>query len=613
MKKLSLILSLIFLVSLSSLGYTGVNFGMTGAVKEKVEELDKKVKTAKELPEIDKAGISVAEVRGLPRGTSCRIRTVIEGNQRVDLQAKFLEVMDDFGLGFPLLVCETSDPHFEQYSGIVAGMSGSPVLIGDKVAGALAYGAAFTTNPPYIFLVTPLEYMKEVAQKKPMEDYLKMSSAEMSPARLPGLMPIKIPFSVPLSWGEKAFGKDQLGQNPNLELFSGSGNNRKAPSSSSGPLMPGDMIAVTLASGPLLNLEAYGTVTWIEGNEIYAFGHSFLNSGKFQAPFRRAWVHKVISSNYVPFKFCSSEGDFLGTINRDFTPGISGELGDTPPMVPIILKYMGPDGQKREMTHYVAYGQEWLIADILGYNAFTWRDEWSPGSMEGTISLKFNETEKSIKLPLQASSSDPLWDVCSQIYGLLETFMSRAANNVERVTLKEVELEIYDSAEIKTAEIMSVEPKGDLIAGDTCEIEVKIKPYRGLPVSETVSLEIPADFPGGKANLSAIAGEFGDIGIEEIIGDGEEIGDEQDTEFPQTLEELISQVEEDWAMAGKITITLTSTSFFNGEEMGEGKNGEVDIPEVKPEEPVKKELLVEWVIEGYKEEEVEVKKSPTEP
>jgi len=533
--------------------------------------------------------LSVNEIRGIQRGTPCLIRTVVEGVKTIDLSGKFLEVMDDSGLGIPLLVCESSDPRFKQYSGIVAGMSGSPVLINGKVIGALAYAFGATTNPPYIFLATPLEYMEEVANKKSMEDYLNMA-----PAKFSGLIPVKIPLSLPVSWGDKTIQEKTIIQNPNLEIFNWSGNSHQAIPVDAGFLKPGEMIAVTLAYGPLVNVEAYGTVSWVRGNEVYAFGHPFFGAGKFQAPFRRAWVHKVVSSNYEPFKFCSSFGDFLGTINKDFTPGVSGTLGKIPSMIPLVLSYTGPDGQTKEITHYVAPGVEWLIDDILTIAVYAYRDEDSSGSMEGALTLEFNETEKNIKAPLQISSYSPLNAVFYQISDLVGVFTDRVANNVARVTLKKVVLEIHDSAEIKTAQIISVEPKGDLIAGKTCEIEVKIKPYRSSPVSKTIFLEVLVDFPKGSANLSVSANE---VTVDDL-GDKEK----QEKEFPETLDELISKAEKDW-LKQKITATLTSVS--STEIAPEESSSEIfPVPEIKP---VKGEITVAWIIEGNAEKEVEVK------
>lgn len=541
--------------------------------------------------------LSVNEIREIQRGTPCLIRTVVEGNKTVDLTGEFLEVMDDSGLGLSLLVCESSDARLKQYSGIVAGMSGSPVLINGKVIGALAYAFGFTTNPPYVFLATPLEYMQELADKKSMEDYLNMA-----PAKFLGLMPVKIPLSLPVSWGDKTTQEKTITQNPNLGVFNWSGNSHKAVVADSGSLKPGEMIAVTLACGPLVNAEAYGTVSWIKGNEIYAFGHTFLGAGKFQAPFRRAWVHKVVSSNYEPFKFCSSYGDFLGTINKDFTPGISGTLGKIPAMIPVALSYMGPNGQTKEITHYVTPGAEWLIGDILTTVVYTLRDEESSGSMEGAVTLEFSETEKIMKMPIRVSSCSPLGDIFYQIGDLVGMFTDRVGNNVARATLKKVTLEINDSAEIKTAEIISVDPRGDLTAGQTCEVEVKVKPYRSVPVSKIISLEIPVDFPKGGASLSAVANE---VAVDDLMKEKAE-KDKKENEFPENLDELISKVEKDWVRQ-KIVVTLSSTSFGDtvpGESLVETPSEVLQVPEIKP---VKGEIGVAWIIDGNAEKEVEVK------
>jgi hypothetical protein len=142
----------------------------------------------------------LTEVKGLERGCPAVIRTVTEGDQKVDLNAQYLEIqgIDDNCL----ILCQTQDSQFATWGGIVAGMSGSPVIIDGRIIGALAYGFSGTTNPPYLFGVTPIEYMLALSNKKPAEDNL--NEAMKAPAAFGEMhfKPLAIPISITGHGGE---------------------------------------------------------------------------------------------------------------------------------------------------------------------------------------------------------------------------------------------------------------------------------------------------------------------------------------------------------------------------------------------------------------------------
>ena len=100
-------------------------------------------------------------------------------------------------------------------------------------------------------------------------------------------------------------------------------------------LKPGSMISVQLLSGDF-SVAADGTVTHIDGNRVYAFGHRFLDVGATALPFARSDVITLVPNINTSFKL-SSAREWMGTIYQDNNTAISGELGKRPVLAPVSI------------------------------------------------------------------------------------------------------------------------------------------------------------------------------------------------------------------------------------------------------------------------------------
>ena len=96
---------------------------------------------------------------------------------------------------------------------------------------------------------------------------------------------------------------------------------------------PGSMISVQLMAGDM-GVGADGTVTYVDGSHVYAFGHRFLDIGATALPFARAEVITLLPNVNTSFKL-STAHEWMGTISQDRNTAVSGELGVRPPMVPM--------------------------------------------------------------------------------------------------------------------------------------------------------------------------------------------------------------------------------------------------------------------------------------
>jgi hypothetical protein len=227
-------------------------------------------------------------------------------------------------------------------------MSGSPVYIDGKLVGAVALAYAFSKEP--------------IAGIRPIEDMIRPSTARAAIAapRTPIALAADqllrafpqpalastgnaqmIDIATPLSFGGftratlDTFAPQlrALGLEPRQAVSSAG----KLDDTMGNPadLHPGSMISVQLLSGDY-NVGADGTVTYIDGNRLYAFGHRFLDVGATSLPFARSEVLALIPNTNTSFKL-SAAREWMGTIGYDGNTSVSGEFGRRATTVPVSL------------------------------------------------------------------------------------------------------------------------------------------------------------------------------------------------------------------------------------------------------------------------------------
>jgi hypothetical protein len=286
------------------------------------------------------------------RGTG---RTVFIGDKIEDFQVEILGVLDNIGPKESLILARLSGGPLE-HTGVMQGMSGSPVYIDGKLVGAVAMAFPFAKDP--IAGIRPIEAMlrTSTAATPPSPSPTPAASGQRAALalnehdltrRIPRPEPVlggearMIDISTPLSFGGfsratlDAFAPQlrALGLEPRQGVTSGG----KIEPAMGNPadLKPGAMISVQLMAGDL-SVGADGTVTHIDGNRIYAFGHRFLDIGSTALPFARAEVLTLLANTNTSFKISAAK-EWMGTIYQDRNTAVAGELGKRPAMVPVTL------------------------------------------------------------------------------------------------------------------------------------------------------------------------------------------------------------------------------------------------------------------------------------
>jgi len=589
--------------------------------------------------------MSEAEVRALSTKTPLEMITVLEGTSKVKLQVRFRGVRD-FSFGFPLYECEYIDASAEALGGVAAGMSGSPVGPPGRVMGALAYGGVFD-KPPYRFWVTPIDAMKAAIAHPTFGELLEQPDNPAAPGM--GIHATYAPVKTPLMiTGIQPHRIQELSSHLSaaqfnfVELYAQIGGAPAAPAAGNSPkLSAGDMIGVAVSTGDVVNSIGFGTVAQVYDNTFVAFGHPMSNSGHAALPVYKAAVDGIVHSLQAPYKSSYAIGNPIGTITKDLLPCIVGELGSTPAMIPVTVSYHPANNTVMEKHHVVAYGYESYISIVAAVTMDALRMETSPGTVEGSVTLHFKETEEVYTEPFRSTSADPFSDVLFTTDFIVQSFTERLQNSAGKATLKAVSVAITDKPQIASAEIDEVDTPTEVMPGETLPVTIVLVPHwstakNGRTIERDILLEIPDDFPAGEASLtvsggSGFPGELGPPpGVPVDFGFGEE--DEERT-VPKTLDELIKQKREDQVDPGLVTVTLTSTGF-GGDFPGPGdlpemeelpENGELpeELPELEdfpppdafpfpdefePPPSVESELVIDgFVVFGFKETEITIK------
>ncbi len=322
--------------------------------------------------------------------------TVFSGTTREPFKAHILGVMENvLGPRRSLVLARLEGGPLAQ-SGVIAGMSGSPVYIDGRLIGAVAYSLGSFSREP-IAGITPIGEMTDIAGPPParvpasrvalrlpvshegLQDALREAFAGTAFARRredvreasghdlarwsTQLRPIATPLAISGVSPDALATLATFFRDTGFVPVAGAASAGGTVQSASEPLRPGDAVGVSLVSGDLA-LGATGTVTAVDNGLVYAFGHPFYNLGPTAFPMTRAWVHTVLPSLFSSVKL-SSLGEVIGTFEQDRSTAIAGRLGAGPHTIPMGITLEGARGQKRSFTLRVADDQ--LFTPLLTY------------------------------------------------------------------------------------------------------------------------------------------------------------------------------------------------------------------------------------------------------
>ena len=462
-------------------------------------------------------------------------RTVFEGAELSEFKAHILGVLHNVqGPKRDLILARLEGGPLAK-TGVAAGMSGSPVYIDGRLIGAVAYSVgAFPTEA--IAGITPIAEMKDATEmtrrpaapqarialpvtRESLAASLAAAYGRLAPfasrpadvqvfglptatgAQLGAMMrPISTPLVMsgfePDSADLLAGAFREAGFTPVIGGAQGAGAARTAAVAA--PLREGDAIGVSLVGGDL-EMGATGTITHIDGDRVYAFGHPFFNLGPSQFPITRAYVHAMMPSLMSSFKI-SSLGDVIGTLQQDRATAIAGTLAKTPAVIPmtVTLQSSRENGAGTRRTFTFKVGNDQLFTPLLTYVALANTiSSYERQFGAATFSVKSRARLKGhgdLTLEDVFTGDNATLGAATAVAGPLSMIL---ANDREPITVDAMDISIDASETPRSATIErvwldEVRPR----AGRTVPLKVLTRSYRGVETISTVQIEIPPNVSG---------------------------------------------------------------------------------------------------------------------
>lgn len=484
------------------------------------------------------AASRVYPVADIKAGMTAEGRTVFAGDRLESFTVHILGVLRNVMGPKRTLILARLEGGPLASAGVIAGMSGSPVYIDGRLVGAVAYALGSFSKEP-IAGITPIDEMiadaaldtprrRAAAARLPRgggaddplgdvrEAFAALAPFVRSPAdaqplgggpaTLGALGAMLRPIATPL--GMAGFSASTIG--PLDALFQASGflpalgaaGAADPDPRAQAPLRPGDPVGITMVSGDL-EIGATGTVTEVDGDRVYAFGHPFYNLGPTTFPMTRAYVHAILPSLQSSLKIAST-GAVIGTVSQDRTATVAGRLGPGPEQIPVSLTF---DAGGTTRTFAMRVAQDQLFTPLMTYlsvvetlTSYQRQMGAATYAITGRIALK---ERGDIEVDDVFTGDQAPAGAGNAVLGPLNALLR---NVHEPVTVTGVTLKITGTEDTRTAVLDRVSIDTPSVKpGSVVPVTIQARTYRGALITRTVPIRIPAHARGAVSILVADA------------------------------------------------------------------------------------------------------------
>ncbi|MBI5836662.1 MAG: hypothetical protein HZB25_05400 [Candidatus Eisenbacteria bacterium] len=439
--------------------------------------------------------IGVDELRPGMTGVA---RTVFHGDSIEEFAVEVLSVIRHASSDGDIILVRCRGEKVE-HTGVAAGMSGSPVYFGGRLAGAIALGWPFSKDP--VAGVTPIAQMIEATT---VTDAARRIELDPGPAQ-----PGRRGTPAPLWYGLRA--RSAAAAALAESLLSGLGAAAVdvmtfAPAAGEAAagdrLLPGAAVGISLASGDL-DLTAVGTVTLRQGDQVLCFGHPLFSAGSVSLPLTTAYIHTVLSSQYSSTKMASA-GAVVGALTEDRAYAVRGTVGATADQVPVRLTVLDDNGSRhlfgyRVMRHHALTASlvAMTVADGIGSQAGGLPRLSVP--YRATVHFSGGRVLRWEDQPAAFGGGGPVMEPARELASRLSLLLNNAWSEA-RVDSVSVEAEVrpgFFGAAVDGAWLTG----GSAHPGERIHISVRLRPERGEPFVETLELQLPGFLPAGRYRL----------------------------------------------------------------------------------------------------------------
>lgn len=485
----------------------------------------------------------------LTRGMTGYGLTVMSGAEIVRFDVEIVSVLVGYGAASPqrdVILARVSGQGLET-TGIIAGMSGSPVYIRhegeDKLIGAVAYGYSFQKNYKSGPLcgIQPIAQMLAVAggpldNKLGVDDddgVLAGASASAGGASLPepwraealatektdfstfglpansggkrpapaGLQPLTTPImSAGLTERSAARLNGALEPMNASAMRSGRLTKAAALEAASLKLAPGAAVSIPLVRGDE-DLNGVGTVTEVLGEHVLAFGHPMFGDGQVSYPMGTAYVHTVVASMQTSFKLGQTV-DVVGELRTDEYSAVGGRLGRPVEMIPVAVDVAWADtGQKQNYRFEIVRDPKLttLLAMTVAADS-VWGTRKLPRehTVEYAVEIDFGDLGTYEVANLSAGGD--VYDMMSDLTRALGLMMN---NPFGVATPRSIRVKVDVAEGVRGASILGATLDRNAYApGDTVTATVAMRRHKGPRFTREIAVTLPRELPEGDYALT---------------------------------------------------------------------------------------------------------------
>ena len=465
-----------------------------------------------------------------------------------------------------MIMARTSGELIEQVGGVLQGMSGSPVYVGDRLVGALSAGVKDLS--PYTFFITPIEDMtplwsmpdvknqtnivtvdlvKEIEERKKAEEkrrlrarekeFEKMSreeresewrdmmavlrgeqseqAAEDTSAEAASETPAAEEKAYVFAQGFNTAGLRYLQDNlpmkgTTLLPLGGFGGNTNLHTRYDAALTGGQAMGVAIVYGDF-SVGATGTVTAVDGKNVLGFGHSFMHKGNVNYFMTDADVIGTIAGQSNGMKIANI-GSVIGRINQDRETGVAGTLGTFPTSVPMQIHVKDNAlGTEETFGAQIAYDEDFLpiLSGSIAYAAMS-RVSDSLGSSTARVrfAIRTNAYEGGLfeRRNMYYSAADVGQVAVTELLQAMNLIVTNAEKESDVI---DVDVDVELDAGRETALLVSATPdKMTVKPGETVTFKTTIRPYRKAEETLSIPYQVPKAQPAGTLHLDIRGGGF---------------------------------------------------------------------------------------------------------
>jgi hypothetical protein len=491
-------------------------------------------------------------------------RTVFSGTETQEFGVDVLGVLPGFpGPRQSTIIAKLSGLNVER-TGVFAGMSGSPVYIDGRLVGAIAFSFPFSKEP--IAGITPIKQMIDIFEKGSVNEtqkpkgpraisFAQLASTDWKPT-LPKQAVTTTQLIAPVSAGSPLISLMGQQMTPiatpvvfsgisqeSLSMFapqlmangllpvSGAGGSAAITSlgqATEKTLTPGASLSVQLVRGDY-SIAASGTVTFRDGDRIYAFGHPFLSLGAADMPMTETAVVAVIPSVNSSFKL-SVPGQMMGAISQDRAAGVFGRLGLAPKMIPVKIN-LHTSRDRTETYSYEIANDSFLTPLLLNLTVFNTITSSERVLGASTIGIKGDikvKGQESVQLDRRFSASNSAIQAAGSVAGPISSLLSSGFDDVQidGVTL---DISSSDAKYTGTLERIAID-RNEVRRGEKIEIHAYVRTEAGKQFVQRIPVQIPEDATPGQLLV--------------FVGDGNALqeGSAAKAFVPQDLGQLVKAI-----------------------------------------------------------------------